>query len=108
MLGRRGAGCTTLSADKPGRPTGPAALPVRALNTDRRAGETAGAAGEAAPVVVVVHVPALRFGFSQLFVEWQQPQSAVVFGWSLGLPRAPWLVKDPLWQLSQRIDVTDP
>jgi len=40
---------------------------------------------------------------------WQQPQSAVVLGWSPDFPRAPcvpWLVNAPLWQASHRIEVT--
>lgn len=46
-------------------------------------------------VAVVVQVPAESLGLLQLDVLWQQPQSAVTLGWSLGFacaPIVPWLV----------------
>ena len=38
---------------------------------------------------VVVHVPADCLGLLQLVLVWQQPQSAVTLGWSLGFASAP-------------------
>lgn len=62
----------------PPRPTGPDWIPKRVDRAERKFGAAARAGTKL--LAVVVHVPALSLAPSQELVEWQQPQSAVVFG----------------------------
>ena len=64
-------------------------VPTALLTTDLAIAKVAGAGDFA----VVVHVPADSFGLLQEDELWQQPQSAVTFGWSFGFvwaPLVPW------------------
>jgi hypothetical protein len=68
-----------------------------------------GAATVATVAVVVQPAGELLVEPKLVVLVWQQPQSAVVLGWSPDFPCAPlvpWLVYEPLWQESQRLDVT--
>jgi hypothetical protein len=64
------------------------------------AGAVAAGVATAAAVAVVEHPDGeLRCWPKLVVLVWQQPQSAVVLGWSPGFPCAPfvpWLVNDPL------------
>jgi hypothetical protein len=66
--------------------------PAALVTTDLIFATTVAGTGDFA---VVVQVPADSLGLLHVDVLWQQPQSAVTLGWSLGFARAPivpWLV----------------
>lgn len=66
--------------------------PAALVTTDLTFATTVAGTGDFA---VVVQVPAESLGLLHVEVLWQQPQSAVTLGWSLGFARAPivpWLV----------------